>query len=131
MDLQSNIGTVGAAFKQVLHGLTDEMQACIQNCIQCHQICLHMVQHCLTKGGAHASPDHIKLLQDCAQICAVSADFMIRESSLHSRTCGVCAEACLACAADCEKFPDDEMMKSCAEICRRCAETCSKMATHH
>ena len=131
MDMQSKISSATQSFKIMFQGLTDEMQMCIQNCIQCHQVCLHLIQHCLQKGGAHAEPAHIRLLQDCAQICSTSADFMIRGSDIHGRTCAVCAEACLACAADCERFADDEMMKNCAEICRRCAESCQKMASTH
>lgn len=131
MDLQSNLGTATQAFKNIFKGVSDEMQVCIQNCLQCHQVCLQMIDHCLKKGGMHAEPSHIKLLQDCAQICATSADFMIRSSDLHGRVCGVCAEACLACAVDCDRLSDDEMMKMCAEVCRRCAESCQKMASHH
>lgn len=131
MDMQSTIGTTGQAFKNIFRGLTDEMQMCIQNCMQCHQVCEQMIRHCLEKGGRHAESSHIRILQGCAQICAVSADFMIRQSTLHPRTCAVCAEACLACAADCERMSEDQMMQMCAEICRRCADSCQKMAVHH
>lgn len=131
MDMQSAVGTAAQQFKMMFKGMTDEMQACIQHCAQCHQVCLQMIQHCLTKGGAHADPRHIKLLQDCAQICQTSADFMIRGSDLHGKTCAACAEACIACAVSCEAMADDEMMKMCAEVCRSCAESCQKMAAQH
>lgn len=131
MELQSNLGTTNQAFKNIFKGLTDEIQMCIQNCTECFQVCEQMIQHCLKKGGAHAEPAHLKILQDCADICAVSAKFMIRNSDLHHRTCSVCAEACLACAEDCDRLGDDEMMRLCADLCRRCAESCQKMATHH
>jgi hypothetical protein len=124
MDMQSTIGTANQGFKNILKGLTDEMQMCIQNCIECHQACEQMIQHCLKKGGMHAEANHIRILQDCSQICAVSADFMLRQSDLHTQTCGVCAQACMTCAEDCEQMSDDEMMKMCAEICRRCADSC-------
>lgn len=131
MDMQSTIGTANQAFKNIFKGLSDEMQMCIQNCLQSHQVCEQLIQHCLKKGGMHASQSHIRLLQDCSEICEVSANFMIRQSDLHGRTCGICAEACLACAADCESMSDDEMMQMCAQVCRRCAESCQKMAMHH
>jgi hypothetical protein len=111
--------------------ISAEIRECIDNCQNCHAICQETVSHCLQKGGPHAAPDHIRLLLDCVQICATSADFMLRGSDLHTYTCGVCAEVCELCAQDCERFGDDEMMRRCAEICRRCAESCRRMAGGH
>jgi hypothetical protein len=130
MVLQTNIDRK-ANFKNFFSEFSNEMQECIQNCIECHQVCLRMIQHCLKEGGAHAEPSHIRLLQDCAEICATSANFMIRDSSFHHATCGACAELCRACDADCEKFGDDEMMRSCAEVCNRCADSCESMSKSH
>lgn len=106
-----------------------EMQQCIANCTDCHNICVETAQHCLGMGGEHASAEHIRTLLDCAQICATSADFMQRGSNLHAKTCGVCADACERCAEDCERLAsDDDLMRRCAETCRRCAESCRQMA---
>lgn len=110
------------------HAHSAEMAQCIDNCSRCHAICIETINHCLKKGGKHAAPDHIRLLQDCAQICATSADFMLRDSNLHSRTCGVCAEVCERCAEACERMADDDMMRECAEACRKCAESCREMS---
>lgn len=109
--------------------MSGDMQQCIQNCTECHRVCLEMVAHCLGMGGAHAEPAHIRLLLDCAEICRTSADFMIRGSEFHTRTCGVCAEVCARCADDCERIAGgDEMMMRCVEVCRRCADSCRRMA---
>jgi hypothetical protein len=106
-----------------------DMQQCIKNCVDCHQACLETSFHCLQMGGEHASVVHQRLLADCAQICATSADFMIRGSNLHKRTCAVCAEICEACAQDCESMAGgDQKMTQCAEMCRKCAESCRQMA---
>jgi hypothetical protein len=110
------------------HAHSAEMARCIDNCTRCHAICVETIRHCLEKGGRHAAPAHIRLLQDCAQICATSADFMLRGSELHSRTCAACAEVCARCAEECERMADDDMMRECAELCRRCAESCREMA---
>lgn len=107
---------------------SQEMDRCIDNCQECHEVCLSMVDYCLRKGGHHAGVDHIRLLLDCAEICAASADFMIRGSELHTETCRACSEVCERCAEDCAGFTDDSEMKSCAEVCRRCAASCSQMA---
>lgn len=104
------------------------MQQCIQNCTDCHRVCLETEAHCLQVGGKHAGPTHVRLLLDCAQICATSADFMIRGSDLHARTCAACAEVCERCAESCEGAGDDEVMRRCAEACRRCAESCRQMS---
>ena len=80
------------------HQMSPEMQQCIQNCMECHRICLETVPHCLQMGGKHAEAAHIRLLLDCAEICQTSANFMIRGSDLHTRTCAVCAEVCERCA---------------------------------
>ena len=105
------------------------MKECIQNCRDCHNICMETIGHCLTMGGKHVEHTHLKSLLDCADTCRISADFMLRGSALYSRVCGLCAQACESCAASCEEFPNDALMKACAEQCRRCAASCSAMAT--
>lgn len=112
------------------HQMSQEMQACITNCLDCHRTCLETVSHCLEMGGPHAEARHVRLLLDCAQICTTSADFMLRASEFHPQTCGVCADVCERCAEDCERF-DDDFMQACAAACRRCAESCRHMAQMH
>ena len=103
-------------------GLAD----CIEACTECHGVCERMLyQHCLDAGDKHVEPGHVRLLADCAQICWLSADFMIRGSSRHPAICRVCAEICDACADDCEKVGS---MDECAGACRRCAAACREMA---
>jgi len=108
--------------------LSAEMRECITDCQDCGAICLETVTHCLQMGGPHAEPMHIRTLLDCADICQTAANFMLRGSDLHPRTCAVCSEACGRCASSCEAFPDDEMMMQCAEVCRRCEASCRRMA---
>ena len=108
--------------------MTGQMQQCIQECTSCHAVCVTTKAHCLQKGGKHAEPRHVGLLDDCAQICATSADFMLRGSPLHAKTCRACAAVCEQCAQDCERMGDDAMMRQCADACRRCAQSCRQMA---
>jgi hypothetical protein len=109
---------------------TAQMQQCIQDCMDCHRMCVETMTHCLHMGGKHAEAEHIRLLADCAQICQTSADFMMRGSDMHSRTCAICAEICERCAQDCERVDSrDPQMKQCADMCRRCAESCRRMAS--
>jgi hypothetical protein len=111
------------------HQVSGEMRDCIANCSECHNACVETMAHCLAMGGKHAEASHIHKLLDCAQVCATSADFMLRGSELHARVCGVCAEACARCAESCERLAEgDELMLRCAEVCRRCAASCRQMA---
>ena len=115
---------------QVQHHVDIDMQQCISNCLDCHAVCVTTISHCLQMGGKHAEPEHIGILQDCAQICATSADFMLRGSQFHQRTCGVCAVICVVCADDCEQVDaNDAQMRACVEACRRCADSCRQMAS--
>ena len=116
------------------HQVDQETRQCIQECTNCHQVCLQTIQHCLQMGGKHAEQAHVRLLADCAQICGVSADFMLRGSDLHSNTCEVCATVCHRCGEDCDRIGGggggggDQQMKLCADTCRRCAASCRSMA---
>lgn len=105
--------------------MSPEMHECIHNCEDCHDACLHKIHDCLKKGGKHADAHHIGLLMDCAQMCHIAHDFMLRHSRLHHVTCGACANICEDCAKSCEELGDIE----CAEICRRCEKTCRAMSS--
>ena len=110
--------------------MTGDVRRCVGNCTTCHQTCLRTIQHCLTIGGSHATRGHIRAVADCAQLCAVAADFMLRGSGLHPVVCGACAEACRRCADDCDRLGggQDRQMAACADVCRQCAESCREMA---
>ena len=109
--------------------MSSEMQDCINNCANCHAICIETISHCLQMGGKHADPAHIKLLMDCVQICETSEDFMLRMSQFHPQVCGTCADICEACAESCEALSEDsgDIMARCVEWCRTCAASCRKM----
>jgi hypothetical protein len=114
---------------QTSHSHGELMQRCIENCTECHAVCLTTAAHALKQGGGHAEEAHIRLMLDCAEICQTSANFMLRNSPLHTLTNRACAEVCERCAEYCERFPDDPQMVACAEVCRRCAATCREMAS--
>jgi hypothetical protein len=109
--------------------MTEKMRECIRLCLECHAACIETATHCLMLGGAHPEAEHQRLLLDCAQACAVSADFMLRVSPYHSRYCGTCATLCKACGDDCERLAQgDSTMLRCVEICRRCEASCREMS---
>ena len=104
------------------------IQSCIDDCTRCHAICVETGQYCMEKSGMHAGAQHVRLLQDCAELCQVTANLMLRVSDLYPNACGVCAEACDRCAKMCDELgmSGDMQMKTCAKACRRCAETCGE-----
>ncbi|MDP9312475.1 MAG: four-helix bundle copper-binding protein [Chloroflexota bacterium] len=110
------------------HSMSPEMQECIQICLETHRISTLTAHHCLSMGGEHAAPEHIGILLDNAQIALTSADFMLRNSRFHARTCTACAVINEACATECERIGPDPMMQQCIDQCRRCAESCRRMA---
>lgn len=104
-----------------------EVQKCIQDCLDCYDVCVQTEAHCVRQGGEHAEPRHIQLLADCARLCQVSAEMMLRGSEFQSAICRVCAEICAKCGKDCERFEGDPQMQKCAEVCMECADSCGKM----
>ena len=104
------------------------IEQCIQECQECHAVCVETGAHSLATGGALAQPHHSAILLDCAEICHISEDSMRRSSPLAQTLCAACAAVCEACATECERFAGDAQMKACAERCRRCAEACRKMS---
>lgn len=114
-------------------GSGDDMQQCIQHCLHCYQMCLETITFCLRKGGELAGVEHIQVLQDCAETCLLSANFMMRDSNMHGRTCALCEQACQRCADMCERIgsqaPEDSQITACAAMCRQCATSCGLMAS--
>lgn len=65
------------------------MKECMELCWECRHECqTALYGHCLDRGGRHAAPYHVKLMQDCIDICQVAAD-----------VCERCAKSCGQMAA--------------------------------
>ena len=109
------------------HAAAIELQQCIDDCLNCCELCVRTMERCFELRGKHVQASQIRTLSDCAAICQTTAGFMLRGSQLHARICGVCAEVCRACERECRRLAD-ETMQQCAEGCRRCAESCERMA---
>lgn len=105
-----------------------EMEQCIEDCMDCHSICMETTIYCMEKGGKYADPKLMRMLRDCSEMCQTTANFMLRGSPMCSRMCSMCAEICMECADMCGQFKGDKMMTSCADVCRRCAKSCEMMA---
>lgn len=81
-----------------------DMPQCIQNYTHCHSICVQTTAYSIQMGGNYGKAGHLESLLNCADMCRMSTDFMLRGFNLHSYICGMCAEACERCAQSCEAF---------------------------
>jgi len=108
---------------------SDMMMSCAKACSDCQRACDMCSAHCvamLTEGKTQ----HAKTMQmcnDCAALCAVSAQIVARHGPLLQVTCTACADACNQCAKACDAHKEDEHMKHCAEQCRLCEKACRTM----
>jgi hypothetical protein len=100
------------------------MQQAISSTQDCEAICVQTVQYCLEVGGAHAHPSHLRLMQDCADICAATTKILLRGAQHGAEVANVCANLCDACAASCQKYVSDAQLKACANQCLLCASAC-------
>lgn len=116
-----------ASSMPAMQDMPEKMRRCIQNCLECANICHQTIHHCLEMGGKHADPAHIRLLMDCAEACMMSASMMARQSSFHAQHCHLCAEICEACEKSCRKTGDDAQILACADACKQCAKSCREM----
>lgn len=109
--------------------LSQDMRQCIENCLACHASCTETSTHCFQMGGKHAEASHIGLLLDCAQICSMCADFMLRTSRFYPDVCRICTDLCRACGDNCSRVAEgDSTMQQCADACHRCAQSWESMA---
>ena len=120
-------GTVARAAKpSELSSMAAAMRACIDECQKCHTVCLTTAAE-LSHDPARlrSSPAQILAMLDAAQICATTADFMVRGSAHHAEMCRLCADICEACIRACKGMPG---METCVAACVSCAKRCRTMA---
>ena len=121
--------TAGLAQSSGSHMAGMSLDECADMCARSQRMCLETARYCLERAGSR--PDFAALavlLSDCAEICQTTADSLVRRSALHSILCDACARACVACALECAKLPQDEQLRRCAATCRECATSCEGMA---
>jgi len=109
-----------------MNHLSKQVGDTIESLQHCHAICSSMaLTHCLEMGGEHARPQHLRLMMDCAALCAFTADALGRKSQFHNRFAALCADVCETCEKDCEALGD---MGDCVRACRDCASRCRDIA---
>ena len=105
-----------------------ENQSLITVLNNCAAVCNHCITACLEEEDVKMLANCIKLDIDCAEICSLTAAFVVRGSAHASHLMAECADICNNCADECEKHSHMEHCKECADACRICAEACGQMA---
>jgi hypothetical protein len=105
---------------------------CIEDCVECTQICTSCADACLSEEGVAELRKCIRLDLDCADICAATAKVLTRQTEYDAPTSKAqleaCGEACATCAEECERHAGDhEHCRICAEVCRSCEEACERL----
>ncbi|WP_217476357.1 four-helix bundle copper-binding protein [Stutzerimonas stutzeri] len=107
--------------------LNAKYQSCIEACSNCAIGCETCAASCLREDDVKKMARCIELDRDCADLCALAAVLMARDSAQVQAICKLCAQACRECARECGQHQMDHC-QVCAEACRQCAEACEKMA---
>jgi len=109
-----------------MSNLSSKVAEAIKSLQHCHATCSSMaLTHCLEMGGEHSRPQHLRLMMDCAALCAFTADALGRKSQFHNRFAALCADVCETCEKDCAALGD---MEECVRACRDCALRCRDIA---
>jgi hypothetical protein len=104
-----------------------KFNACIEACNACAVACNHCAASCLQEPNVKAMARCIALDVDCAEICALAAAAMSRDSEHAKAICVMCADVCQACGDECATHKVQHC-QDCALACRECAQQCRKMA---
>lgn len=110
----------------------DEAFALVQAAAECTYVCTTCADACLEEEDVAELRTCIRLNQDCAEICSVTAKLISRpgaqDPSLLRAQLEACAAACRACAEECDEHAGKhDHCSICAESCRACAEACDRM----
>ena len=103
-----------------------QFNACIEACNACAVACNHCATSCLHESDVKMMAKCIALDMDCAQICALAAAAMARDSVHAKGICTLCADICQSCGDECGKH-DMAHCQQCAKACHHCAQECRKM----
>src|SRR3546814_10011933 len=86
--------------------LNSNYQSCIQACSNCALVCETCAASCLREDDVKMMARCIELDRDCADMCAIAAVLMTRDSAYAKAFCKLCAQVCRACAEECGKPKD-------------------------
>jgi hypothetical protein len=95
----------------------------IDACANCHHVCLELLSSFLQPNGPKLDVERYQLLADCAEICEISANFMLSASTRSYLLCEICGPLCDETSESCRKV-EDPSFQVCANAARRAAAAC-------
>ena len=106
---------------------TSSLADCVAACLECEQACVACADACLGEKQVMDLRRCIRLNQDCADICGVTARvasrLFERDTAMLSAQLEACMRACATCGTECHRHASHhEHCKICSEACRRCEE---------
>ena len=109
-----------------------ELAAAIDACADAAQACTSCADACLAEEDVAALRTCIRLDADCADICAVTARVLSRQTRddqfLVHRLLQACVRACSSCAEECERHAEHHAHCAiCARACRACEQACQRI----
>ncbi len=110
----------------------DTIRRCIEASFDCAQACTACADACLSEPMVADLAYCIRLDLDCADLCIATGRIVSRltkpNRSLMECALNACADACRACAEECETHAGTHAhCKVCAEVCRRCEQACQDL----
>ena len=107
--------------------MTTTMEPLLDTVLECQKTCNNCFYACLKEDDVKMMAECIRLDRECADLCGLVVDFAQRDSDRLPEMLELCANACDACADECEKHEMDHCQQ-CAKACRECAQACRDYA---
>jgi Domain of Unknown Function (DUF326) len=110
----------------------EALSAVVVAATDCAQACVTDIDADLSQPDLAEMVQCIRLCQNCADICVVTAQVLSRPANWDSRVVGPLVEACLSicrsCGDECERHaPRHAHCRVCAEVCRACEKACREL----
>lgn len=105
--------------------MSAERDTVLEKLWACAAACEYCAEKCLEGGAAADTQECIRSCRDCADICILTARFVMRDSRHSRHVMDECLEICNECAQACEQLAGhDGPCAACARKCRECIEAC-------
>ena len=117
-------GVMSSGYPAAGHYMNESLVKVIQDC---EATCEHMTTHLKKLQDCRMRIRQAMLLQDCADICGLTAKFVARGSMFVKQIAELCACICEVCGVECARF-SDQRSQNCARVCMHCARECRAFA---
>jgi hypothetical protein len=99
----------------------ERFSSCIDACNAAANVCEWTASLCLQEISTRPSGRCVSFTLDCAEVCRLTANLLLRYSHLTTAMCFACIEACEACVDECGRF-EGVHYERCVARCKGCIE---------